>query len=74
MGKIKTKLIKRTAKTLIKKGIPFTEEFKTNKKTLGNTMPSKKVRNQIAGYLAREKRREKENKLKIEESLKAVKK
>jgi len=57
MGKIKGKLIKRTAKHLIEKGIEFNASFEKNKKILGsNTMPSKKLRNQIAGYLARLKR------------------
>lgn len=58
MGKIKTKLIKRTANTLIKQGIEFSEEFERNKRILGQTMPSKKIRNQIAGYLARLKKQE----------------
>ncbi len=53
MGKIKSKLIKRSAKELIKKGIEFSEDFERNKKILGNTMPSKKIRNQIAGYLSK---------------------
>ena len=59
MGKIKTKLVKRTANTLIEKDIPFTEDFETNKRILGSTMPSKKIRNQIAGLLARTKKQEK---------------
>ena len=54
MGKIKGKLIKRTAKALTANGIEFTTEFNINKKILGNnTMPSKKLRNQIAGYQVR---------------------
>ena len=54
MGKIKGKLIKRTAKALSAHGIEFTTEFDTNKRILGNnTMPSKKLRNQIAGYQVR---------------------
>lgn len=59
MGKIKTKLVKRTSDNLLKKeDIPFSENFNTNKKILGNTMPSKKIRNQIAGYITRTKRKE----------------
>ncbi|MEX0920768.1 MAG: 30S ribosomal protein S17e [Candidatus Pacearchaeota archaeon] len=58
MGKIKSKLIKRTAKELQKKGIEFSEDFEENKKILGKTMPSKKIRNQIAGFLTRERKRE----------------
>jgi ribosomal protein S17E len=56
MGKIKTKLIKRTAHELIKKGVKFSDSFEENKKILGNTMPSKKVRNQVAGFIARIKK------------------
>ncbi len=62
MGKIKTKLVKKTAVNLIDKDIPFSESFENNKKILGNTMPSKKIRNQIAGMIARTKRREMEKK------------
>jgi len=65
MGKIKTKLIKRTSRTLLKEGVEFSEDFKKNKLILGNTMPSKKIRNQIAGYLARLKRAEAEKKAKL---------
>jgi len=62
MGKIKTKLVKRTGKTLLTNSdIPFDENFETNKKILGSTMPSKKIRNQIAGFLGRVKRREMKN-------------
>jgi len=60
MGKIKTKLVKRTAEELVKQGIDFTEDFQKNKKILGNTMPSRKIRNQIAGYLVRKTRLENE--------------
>jgi len=56
MGKIKSKLIKRTAESMLKKDIEFTDKFKENKKILGKTMPSKKLRNQLAGYLARLKK------------------
>ncbi len=60
MGKIKSKLIKRSAKEFVKRGIEFSEDFERNKKILGNTMPSKKIRNQIAGYLSRLNRKEKQ--------------
>ena len=53
MGKIKSKLIKRSAQELVKKGIEFSENFEKNKRILGKTMPSKKIRNQVAGYLSR---------------------
>jgi len=52
MGKIKSKLIKRSAQELLKKEIPFSKDFEENKKILGKTMPSKKIRNQVAGYIS----------------------
>lgn len=65
MGKIKSKLVKRSANTLIKEGIEFSEDFEENKKILKDTMPSKKIRNQMAGFLSRLKRQEKESQPKI---------
>ncbi len=65
MGKIKSKLVKRSSKNLIKRGIEFNEDFEKNKKILGNTMPSKKLRNQIAGYLSKLKKEEKKNQLRL---------
>lgn len=58
MGKIKSKLVRRTANALLKKGIDFTENFKENQRLLGNTLLSKKIRNQIAGLLTKIKSRE----------------
>ncbi len=68
MGKIKSKMIKRASEHMIKAGVPFSSEFERNKKILGNEMPSKKIRNQTAGYLARVRRREESNKLQITSS------
>ncbi len=65
MGKIKSKLVRRTSKILMEKGIIFDKEFARNKKVLGNTMPSKKLRNQMAGFLSRVKRQEEEKQLKL---------
>ena len=65
MGKIKSKLIRRTAKKFIEEGIGFTEDFKDNKKILSDTMPSKKIRNQMAGLLVTIKKQERVNKPKI---------
>lgn len=54
MGRIKSAMVKRAARQLMKSSPElFTEKFNHNKKTLGSTMPSKPVRNKIAGYLAR---------------------
>ena len=74
MGKIKTKLIKRTAEGLMKEGLDFNGEFERNKVILGREMPGKKVRNQIAGYIARVKKREKKEQEKLEQSVKAISK
>lgn len=63
MGKIKSKQVKRAASEMMSEGIDFSEEFEENKKILGKEMPSKKMRNKIAGYLSRykkQKNREKE--------------
>ena len=54
MGRIKSKLIKRTSRQLIKNSEEsFGKTFEENKKALGRTLPSKKMRNKIAGYIAR---------------------
>ena len=75
MGKIKTGLIKRTSQRLLKEeGLEFSEDFEKNKKMLGREMPSKKVRNQIAGYIARIEKRQKQKEKKIQESIKAASK
>ncbi|MEM4181914.1 MAG: 30S ribosomal protein S17e [Candidatus Pacearchaeota archaeon] len=59
MGRIKSKLVKKSAEDFISASPElFTKSFEENKKILGNTMPSKKIRNQIAGYIARIKKRE----------------
>ena len=54
MGRIKTTLIKRSSRQLIEKSPEsFGKTFEENKKALGRTLPSKRMRNQIAGYIAR---------------------
>lgn len=55
MGRIKSTLIKRTSRKLIESSEEsFTDKFQDNKKALGNTtLPSKKLRNKIAGYIGR---------------------
>lgn len=58
MGKIKSKLIKRSANSLAKKGIEFNKSFEKNKKILKDTIPSKKLRNQLAGLIAKIKKQE----------------
>lgn len=58
MGRIKSKLVKRTARALLKRKNQFTNDFEENKKKLKVPMPSKKIRNQIAGYITRLKKRD----------------
>ena len=53
MGRIAPRMVKNTSRTLMADENQFTEDFDHNKKLLGNLMPSKKIRNKIAGYLAR---------------------
>lgn len=60
MGRIKSTLIKRTSRQLIENSDDsFSKTFEGNKKTLGSILPSKKVRNKIAGYIARIKKNRK---------------
>lgn len=69
MGRIKSTLEKRTSKKMLKEENSFTGKFEDNKKVLGNSiMPSKKVRNKIAGYITRLKRMQQSQ----EEELKKV--
>jgi ribosomal protein S17E len=59
MGKIKSKIMRRTANGIVKDEMNFSEDFEKNKKILGsNTMPSKKLRNRIAGLISRMKTQE----------------
>ena len=56
MGRIKTTLIKRLTQQLIKEhGNEFKKDFNANKEIIGKFMdvPSKKMRNLIAGYVTR---------------------
>lgn len=59
MGKIKSKLVRRSAKEVIRKDSSFNESFEKNKKILKNTILSKKLRNQIAGLISKLKKQEK---------------
>lgn len=53
MGRIKSLMVKRAAKQLLGNENIFTENFHNNKKILSSSMPSKPIRNKIAGYIAR---------------------
>ncbi len=58
MGRIKSKLVKRTSNNLLKEENSFNGEFEANKNLLKTLGTSKKIRNKIAGYLARIKKRQ----------------
>jgi len=54
LGKVRTRLVKRTARELLEKYPDlFTRDFEHNKKVVSMLIetPSKKLRNQIAGYI-----------------------
>ena len=66
MGRIKSKAIKRSARTLISEGQNFTDNFNENKKSLNEySLPDKGTRNKIAGYITRLRKAEKSQKIKI---------
>ncbi len=77
MGRIKSLMVKRAAKQLLFGEHNFNESFEHDKKLLGNTMPSKPIRNKIAGYIARLIRAQKEGprprKIVSEEMTRAIK-
>jgi ribosomal protein S17E len=56
MGRIKSKLVKRTTLNLLKEENLFTDKFESNKDLVRGITPSKKIRNQIAGYITRKKK------------------
>lgn len=58
MGRIKSTMIKRTAKKLTQDDHKFNEDFEHNKKLLKGLLPSKGIRNKVAGYIARLMRQE----------------
>lgn len=54
MGKVRTKVVKRTARELLEKYPDlFTQDFNQNKVIVAKLVstPSKRIRNQIAGYI-----------------------
>jgi ribosomal protein S17E len=66
MGKIKSKMMRKTSAILMKEDLNFTKNFERNKVILGKTMPSKRMRNKIAGLLTRMKRQEEKAKLEMQ--------
>lgn len=66
MGKIKSKMMRKASKEIMKEDINVSKDFEHNKTILGNTMPSKRMRNKIAGLLARMKKQEEKAKKELE--------
>ncbi len=59
MGRIKSKQVRRIAKNLVsEEEIEFTADFEKNKEFLKNLLPSKKIRNQVAGQIVRLKKKD----------------
>ena len=61
MGRIKGTLVKRTTKALMQKYKgQFTPSFEENKKVMATVIPGiqKKIRNSVAGFIARKVKRE----------------
>jgi ribosomal protein S17E len=65
MGKIKSKQIKKVANFFIEKKVEFGESFEKNKKLVNNSMPSKKLKNQLAGLLSKKARQIKEKAIEL---------
>ena len=61
MGRIKTTLIKRVTREILEKhGDKFSKDFSENKEALSKIayIPSRKIKNAVAGYAVRLKRQE----------------
>ena len=59
-------MMRKTANILTKEDLGFNKDFEKNKAILGRTMPSKRLRNRIAGLISRMKRQEEKVKLELE--------
>ena len=62
MGRIKSLMIKRTARQLMKGFDVFSSDFETNKKLLKGTLQYKSIRNKTAGYISRVNKKQKSKK------------
>ncbi len=66
MGRIKSTVIKRTAEKLVEeKPEIFSEDFEENKERIRGKLPSKRMRNMIAGYITRLKKRKRKERQKL---------
>jgi ribosomal protein S17E len=63
MGKIKSKMIRKAANALTKEDLNFEKDFEKNKAILGREMPSKRLRNKIAGLISRMKTQEEKTRI-----------
>ncbi|MBU1136717.1 MAG: 30S ribosomal protein S17e [Nanoarchaeota archaeon] len=52
MGRIKSALVKKTAKKLYEEH-DFKQDFKENKALINGLLPSKKIKNMVAGYITK---------------------
>lgn len=59
-------MMRKTANVLTKEDLNFNKDFEKNKAILGRTMPSKRLRNRIAGLISRMKRQEEKIKLELQ--------
>ncbi len=59
MGKIKSRAVRKSARILVNEGVQFSKDFEKNKKVLKGLTISKKLRNQMAGLIAKTKSKEK---------------
>jgi len=66
MGKIKSKVVRKTANALLKEDLSFEKDFEKNKAILGKGMPSKRIRNRLAGLISRLKTQEEKAKLEMQ--------
>lgn len=58
MGKIKSKSIRKATKLLSNEGVRFNSNFEEDKKILKGLVIGKKLRNQMAGLMAKTKKAE----------------
>lgn len=60
MGRIKSKLVRRVGTQILESTEDsFSKDFGQNKKSLGSTLPSKRMRNMVAGFITRKEKNKK---------------
>ena len=53
MGRIKSTMVKRAAEQIMNQDNKFSSSFEENKLKLKGILPSKPIKNKVAGYIAR---------------------